>query len=385
VYQIPFDDKWTERSWPSKRIKQAPRWCSVDLRDGNQALPNPMNHERKYRLFKHLLEIGFKEIEVGFPSASQTEFDFCRYIIENNEIPEDVHIQVMCSCKENLLKRTVEAVKGAKKVIFHIYNSTSELQRRVVFDKGREGIKQLALEGVRMLKNMADEELVAHGTHVRYLYTPESFTGTELDFAVDVCNAVTKIVAPKPEDKIMINLCATVEMASPNVYADQVEWMCAHFDDRRKVTLSSHPHNDRGCGVPAAEFAQLAGADRVEGCLFGNGERTGNVCLVTLASNLFFQGIDPELDLRDIPKCIEIVEFANELPVPECNRGRVNLMKVFNNSNDGYSSSSEPSPANCSSKHLPVTASSSTTLTGYGTGSSPSGSSPASSTDGNYA
>jgi len=318
LYQILFDDKWKERSWPSKRIKQAPRWCSVDLRDGNQALANPMNHDKKLRFFRHLVEIGFKEIEVGFPAASQTDFDFCRYIIENNEVPDDVHVQVLCQCRESLLKRTVEALKGAKNVVLHIYNSTSELQRRVVFEKPRDGIKALAMEGARLVKKFADEDLVPNGTNVRYEYSPESFTGTELDFAIDICNDIVRVLSPGPKDeKVIINLPATVEMSPPNVYADQIEWMSAHFAERSKVILSLHPHNDRGCGIAAAELGQMAGADRVEGCLFGNGERTGNVCLVTLAINLFSQGVDPELDFRDIQKSIDVAEYCNELKVPE--------------------------------------------------------------------
>jgi len=316
-YSIPFDDKWKERKWPSQRMTQAPRWCAVDLRDGNQALVNPMNHDKKLRFFLHLVKLGYKEIEVGFPAASQTDFDFCRYIIENNLIPDDVYIQVLTQCRDSLIKRTVEAVTGAKKVIFHLYNSTSELQRRVVFEKSRADIKQLAVEGAVLVKRIADEQLVPQGTDVRYEYSPESFTGTELDFALDVCEDVLAILAPKPEDKLIINVPATVEMSTPNVYADQVEWMCAHFRDRGRVIVSVHPHNDRGCGVAAAELAVMAGADRVEGCLFGNGERTGNVCLVTLAMNLFTQGIDPEVDFRNIQESIEVAEYCNELMIPE--------------------------------------------------------------------
>lgn len=316
-YNIPFDDKWTERKWPSKRLTQAPRWVTVDLRDGNQALINPMNHDKKLRFFKHLVALGFKEIEVGFPAASQTDFDFCRYIIENNLLPDDCYLQVLTQCRESLIKRTIEAVSGAKNVILHIYNSTSELQRRVVFEKGRDGIKALAVEGATLIKKMADEQLVPIGCNVKYEYSPESFTGTELDFALNVCDEVIKVLAPKPEEKVIINLPSTVEMSTPNVYADQIEWMCAHFEDRSKVIVSVHPHNDRGCAVACAELAVLAGADRVEGCLFGNGERTGNVCLVTLALNLFSQGIDPELDFRDIQASIDVAEYCNELKVPE--------------------------------------------------------------------
>lgn len=316
-YKIPFDDKWTERKWPNNRITKAPRWVSSDLRDGNQSLINPMNHDKKLRFFKHLTQMGYKEIEVGFPAASQTDFDFCRYIIENNLIPDDVYIQVLTQCRDSLIKRTVEALKGAKKVIIHLYNSTSELQRRVVFDKSREGIKQLAVDGATLVKRIADESLVPLGVDVRYEYSPESFTGTELDFALEVCQEVVPILAPKPEEKLIVNLPSTVEMSTPNVYADQIEWMCAHFEDREKVIISVHPHNDRGCAVACAELAVLAGADRVEGCLFGNGERTGNVCLITLAMNIFSQGIDPEVDLRNIQESIDVAEYCNELPVPE--------------------------------------------------------------------
>jgi len=316
-YEIPFDDKWKQRAWPSKRITQAPRWCSVDMRDGNQALINPMDHDKKLRFFNHLCAMGYKEIEVGFPAASQTDFDFCRYVVDNNLIPDDVHIQVLTQCRDQLIKRTIEAVKGAKNIILHIYNSTSELQRRVVFEKPREGIKALAVEGATLIKKLSDEELVPTGSNVRFEYSPESFTGTELDFAMDVCEAVIKVLAPMPEEQVIINLPATVEMASANVYADQIEWMHTHFENREKVILSLHPHNDRGSGIAAAELGVLAGADRVEGCLFGNGERTGNVCLVTLAMNLFTQGIDPEVDLSNIQESIDVAQYCNELQVPE--------------------------------------------------------------------
>jgi len=316
-YDIPFDDKWKERKWPSKRMTQAPRWVTVDLRDGNQALINPMNHDKKVRFFMHLVSLGFKEIEVGFPAASQTDFDFCRHIIDNKLIPDDVYIQVLTQCRESLIKRSIEAVSGAKNIIMHLYNSTSELQRRVVFEKSRDGIKELAKEGARLVKRMADETLVPMGSNVRYEYSPESFTGTELDYALEVCEEVLEILAPNPEEQVIMNLPSTVEMSTPNVYADQIEWMCAHFKNREKVIISVHPHNDRGCGVACAELAVLAGADRVEGCLFGNGERTGNVCLVTLAMNLFSQGIDPELDFRNIQESIDVAEYCNELKVPE--------------------------------------------------------------------
>lgn len=314
-YEIPFDDKWTKRSWPGKRITQAPRWCTVDLRDGNQALINPMNHEKKLRLFSHLLKLGYKEIEVGFPSASQTDFDFIRYIIDNNLIPDDVYIQVLTQAREHLIRRTIEGVSGAKNVVLHLYNSTSELQRRVVFRKGREEIKQMAVEGTQLLRQLADAEL--KGVDVRLEYSPESFTGTELDFALDVCETVMDIWGATPDNQVILNLPSTVEMATPNIYADQIEWMCAHLKRRDCACISLHPHNDRGTGVAAAELALMAGADRIEGCLFGNGERTGNVCLVTLALNMFTQGIDPRVDYSDIEETITVSEFCTELKVPE--------------------------------------------------------------------
>jgi len=314
-YKIPFDAKWPKRSWPEKRITQAPRWCSVDLRDGNQALINPMNHEKKLRLFCHLLKLGYQEIEVGFPAASQTDFDFIRYIIENGLIPDGVYIQVLTQARESLIRRTIEGVRGAKNVVLHIYNSTSELQRRVVFKAGREEIKQMAIDGTKLLRKLADSEL--QGVNVRLEYSPESFTGTELDFALDVCESVCDIWGATPENQVILNLPSTVEMATPNVYADQIEWMCAHISRRDAVCISLHPHNDRGTGIAAAELALMAGADRVEGCLFGNGERTGNVCLVTLALNLFTQGIDPKVKYDDIAETIEISEFCTELRVPE--------------------------------------------------------------------
>mmetsp|Transcript_38431 Transcript_38431/g.81455 ORF Transcript_38431/g.81455 Transcript_38431/m.81455 type:complete len:609 (+) Transcript_38431:117-1943(+) len=314
-YQIPFDDKWTQRSWPAKKIEQAPRWCSVDLRDGNQALINPMNHDKKLRLFCHLLKLGYKEIEVGFPAASQTDFDFIRHIIENGLIPDDVYIQVLTQAREPLIKRTIEGVRGAKNVVLHIYNSTSELQRRVVFKASREEIKKLAVDGTKLLKDLALKEL--KGVNVRLEYSPESFTGTELDFALDVCEAVCDVWGATPDNQVILNLPSTVEMATPNIYADQIEWMCAHISKRDSVCISVHPHNDRGTGIAAAELALMAGADRVEGCLFGNGERTGNVCLVTLAINMFTQGIDPKVVYDNLDETIEISEFCTELKVPE--------------------------------------------------------------------
>mmetsp|Transcript_3458 Transcript_3458/g.8248 ORF Transcript_3458/g.8248 Transcript_3458/m.8248 type:complete len:606 (+) Transcript_3458:76-1893(+) len=314
-YQIPFDDKWPKRTWPEKRVTKAPRWCTVDLRDGNQALVNPMNHEKKLRLFLHLLKLGYKEIEVGFPAASQTDFDFIRYIIDEGLIPDDVWIQVLTQCREPLILRTIEGVKGAKNVVIHVYNSTSELQRRVVFKKGRQDIKQLALESVGLVKKLVDERMA--GMNVRLEYSPESFTGTELDFALDVSNAVIDVWKPTPSEQLILNLPGTVEMCTPNVYADQIEWMCAHINNRDCVCISVHPHNDRGTGIAAAELALMAGADRVEGCLFGNGERTGNVCLVTLALNMFTQGIDPEVSYVELEETINVAEHCTELKVPE--------------------------------------------------------------------
>ncbi|CEM18958.1 unnamed protein product [Vitrella brassicaformis CCMP3155] len=314
---VPFDDKWTRRTWPEQTISRAPRWCSVDLRDGNQALINPMSMEKKMKFFLHLVKMGYKEIEVGFPSASQIDFDFCRRIIDEGLVPDDVWVSVLVQAREHLIRRTIEAVKGSKRCLIHIYNSTSTLQREVVFKMDREGIKKLAVEGTTLIRSLAKEQLQADGTRVRLEYSPESFTGTELDFALDVCHAVMEAWEPTEEDPIIFNLPATVEMASPNVYADQIEWMHTHFKDRSKILLSLHPHNDRGTAVAAAELGMMAGADRVEGCLFGNGERTGNVCLVTLAMNLFSQGVDPEVDLSDIQRSIEVAEYCNELAVPE--------------------------------------------------------------------
>eukprot|EP00913_Durusdinium_trenchii_P035133 g32867.t1 len=287
-YQIPFDEKWPRRTWPEKRLSKAPRWCTVDLRDGNQALVNPMNHEKKLRLFLHLLKLGYKEIEVGFPAASQTDFDFIRYIIDEGLIPGDVWIQVLTQCREPLILRAIEGVKGAKNVVIHVYNSTSELQRRVVFKKDREDIKNLALESVRLVKKLVDDRM--QGTNVRLEYSPESFTGTELDFALDVCNGVVDVWQPTPEKQVILNLPGTVEMATPNVYADQIEWMCAHIKKRDSVCISVHPHND---------------------------QRTGNVCLVTLALNLFTQGIDPEVSYVDLEETIKVAEHCTELKVPE--------------------------------------------------------------------
>lgn len=314
-YKIPFDSKWAKRTWPEKTLTEAPRWCSVDLRDGNQALINPMNHEKKLRLFCHLVSLGYKEIEVGFPAASQTDFDFIRYIIDNGLIPDDVWIQVLTQAREPLIRRTIEGVRGAKNVVLHIYNSTSELQRRVVFKAERDVIKKMAVDGTKLLKELASSELKDH--NVRLEYSPESFTGTELDFALDVCEAVCDAWGATPANQVILNLPSTVEMATPNVYADQIEWMCAHLSRRDCVCISLHPHNDRGTGIAAAELALMAGADRVEGCLFGNGERTGNVCLVTLAMNLFTQGIDPQVRYHNLEETIKVAEWCTELKVPE--------------------------------------------------------------------
>ena len=303
-----------DRTWPDKKITHAPQWCAVDLRDGNQALIDPMSPERKRRMFNLLVEMGFKEIEVGFPSASQTDFDFVREIIENDMIPDDVTIQVLVQAREHLIRRTFEACAGAKNVIVHFYNSTSKLQRRVVFRKDREQIKQLATDAGELIKTIAKDY---PDTNWRWEYSPESFTGTELDFALEVCDAVVDTMEATPEQPIIINLPATVEMITPNVYADSIEWMHRNLKKRDSVILSLHPHNDRGTGVAAAELGFLAGGDRIEGCLFGNGERTGNVDLVTLGLNMLTQGVDPQIDFSDITRIREVVEYCNQLRVPE--------------------------------------------------------------------
>jgi 2-isopropylmalate synthase len=303
-----------DRTWPTKRITEAPRWCAVDLRDGNQALIDPMSPERKLKMFQLLVRMGYKEIEVGFPSASQTDFDFVRLLIEDGHIPADVTIQVLTQARNELIERTYESLKGAKQAIVHFYNSTSVLQRRVVFNQDKQGILDIALNGARKCKAM--ESTVA-GTSIYYEYSPESYTGTELEYALEVCNAVIAVLEPTPEHKMVINLPATVEMATPNVYADSIEWMSRNLDRRDSVLLSLHPHNDRGTAVAAAELGYLAGADRIEGCLFGNGERTGNVDLVTLGLNLFSQGIDPHIDFSDLDEIKRTVEYCNQLPVHE--------------------------------------------------------------------
>lgn len=303
-----------DRTWPSKRITTAPRWCAVDLRDGNQALIDPMSPERKRIMFDLLVKMGYKEIEVGFPSASQTDFDFVRSLIETNAIPDDVTIQVLTQAREELIVRTYESIKGAKQAIVHLYNSTSVLQRDVVFRKDKQGIIDIALNGARICR--ASEAMVP-GTEVYYEYSPESYTGTELEFAVDICNQVLEVFEPTPERKVILNLPATVEMATPNVYADSIEWMSRHVNHRENVIISLHPHNDRGTGIAAAELGYLAGADRIEGCLFGNGERTGNVDLVALGLNLFTQGIDPQIDFSDLDEIRRTAEHCNQLKVHE--------------------------------------------------------------------
>ena len=303
-----------DRTWPTRRITRAPRWCAVDLRDGNQALIDPMNSERKLRMFELLVGMGYKEIEVGFPAASQTDFDFVRTLIEEDRIPEDVTIQVLTQSREHLIERTYQAIAGAKRAVVHLYNSTSVVQRDVVFRADENAVLDIAVQGALLCKKY--EETVPE-TAITYEYSPESYTGTELEYALRVCNAVIEVFQPTPEDKVIINLPATVEMASPNVYADSIEWMHRHLDRRDSVVLSLHPHNDRGTGVAAAELGYMAGADRIEGCLFGNGERTGNVDLVTLGLNLFSQGIDPQIDFSDLDEVRRTVEHCNQMPVPE--------------------------------------------------------------------
>ncbi len=300
------------RQWPSRVIEKAPMWCSVDLRDGNQALVEPMGPERKRRMFDLLVEMGFKEIEVGFPAASQTDFDFVRELIEQKLIPDDVTIQVLTQAREELIERTFEAIKGAKRAIMHLYNSTSTLQRRVVFGLDRPGIVDIAVKGAKLIKTLAAQ---MPETEVIYQYSPESFTGTELDFAKEICEAVMDAWQPTPQKKVIFNLPATVEMATPNVFADQIEWFSRNVKKRDCIVLSVHPHNDRGTGVAAAELAIMAGCDRVEGTLFGNGERTGNVDIVTLALNMFSQGIEPDIEIKDIKEIVRTVEYCNQLPV----------------------------------------------------------------------
>lgn len=302
---------YPERQWPNKEIQKAPIWCSVDLRDGNQALIEPMVVEEKIEFFKLLVKLGFKEIEVGFPAASQIEYDFLRTLVEQNLIPDDVKVQVLIQCREHLIKRTFEAIQGCKNVIIHIYNSTSTLQRDVVFDMNREEIKQIAIDGTEMVKKY----MKGFDGNIQLQYSPESFTGTEMDFALEICEAVKDVWQPTVENPIIFNLPATVEMTTPNVYADQIEWMSTHFTDRDKIILSIHPHNDRGCGVAASELALLAGADRIEGTLFGNGERTGNVDVLDIAYNMFSQGINPELDIENVNEIIEVYERCTKMDI----------------------------------------------------------------------
>ncbi|WP_068259237.1 2-isopropylmalate synthase [Janibacter limosus] len=313
---IPFQDQIAvelpDRTWPDQVMTQAPRWCAVDLRDGNQALIDPMDAERKLTMFQLLVRMGYKEIEVGFPSASETDYNFCRELIDGGHIPDDVTIQVLTQCRDHLIERTFDAIAGSKQAIVHFYNSTSVLQRRVVFNSDQDGIIDIALQGARLCKKL--EETIPD-TDVYYQYSPESYTGTELDFAARICNEVIDVIDPTPDHKMIINLPATVEMASPNVYADSIEWMSRHLERRESIMLSLHPHNDRGEGVAAAELGYLAGADRIEGCLFGNGERTGNVDLVTLGMNLFSQGIDPQIDFSQMDEIRRTVEHCTQLPV----------------------------------------------------------------------
>ena len=300
-----------DRSWPNRTIDRAPIWCSVDLRDGNQALINPMNLDQKLRMFSLLTDIGFKEIEVGFPSAAAVEFDFTRTLIDNGLIPEGVYPQVLTQARDHLIRRTFQAIEGTPQAIVHLYNSTSELQRRVVFRKDRAAIRQIAVDGTRLCRELADRT----DTDIVYEYSPESFTGTELDYAVEVCDAVIEAWDPSPERRIIINLPATVELATPNVYADQIEWFLRNVQRRDSIILSLHTHNDRGTGVAATELAMLAGGERVEGTLFGNGERTGNVDIVTVALNLYTQGVDPGLDLSDVGRLLDISDTCTDLPV----------------------------------------------------------------------
>jgi 2-isopropylmalate synthase len=308
----PLPLRLPDREWPNVQIDTAPLWCAVDLRDGNQALIDPMDPSRKRKMFETLVAMGFKEIEVGFPSASQPDYDFVRTLIEEDLIPDDVTIQVLVQCRPELIERTYECLQGAPRAIVHFYNSTSVLQRRVVFDMDRDGITQIAVDAAKLCRKLEDR---LPGTDVRYEYSPESFTGTELEYAVEICAAVSDVIEPTIDRKLIMNLPATVEMYTPNIYGDAIEWFLRNVPNRDKVVLSLHPHNDRGTAVAAAEFGVMAGADRVEGCLFGNGERTGNVDLVTLALNLFSQGVDPELDVSDIDALRRTAEYCNRLPV----------------------------------------------------------------------
>jgi 2-isopropylmalate synthase len=311
-YATSFPVSLSDRTWPDKLITKAPIWCSVDLRDGNQALINPMDHKQKLEMFQLLVEIGFKEIEIGFPSAARVEFEFTRSLIEQNLIPDDVTPQVLTQARPHLIKKTFEAINGARRAIVHVYNSTSELQRRVVFRADKGAIKEIAVNAVRQIKELAEKT----ETEIVLEYSPESFTGTEIEYALEVCNAVTECWGPTPDNKLILNLPATVEMSTPNLHADQIEWFHRNLANRESVILSLHPHNDRGTGVAATELALMAGGDRVEGTLFGNGERTGNVDIVTLALNMFSQGVHPHLDLSDVKRVRELCERCTELPVP---------------------------------------------------------------------
>lgn len=315
---IPFQPlQWPNRQWPNKTITKAPIWCSVDLRDGNQALVTPMQLEEKLLMFKTLVDIGFKEIEVGFPSASETEYEILRTLIEGHHIPDDVTIQVLVQARPELIKKTFEAVKGAKNVIVHFYNSTSTLQRKVVFKEDMPGIIKIAVEGAKLIRQLTEEEIACSGMNIRYEYSPESFTGTEIDFAIEICEAVMETLGATNENPIILNLPSTVEMSTPNTYADQIEYFCTKMKNREAAIISIHPHNDRGTGVAAAELALLGGADRIEGTLFGNGERTGNLDIVTVALNMYTQGVDPELDFSNILAVKKIYEACTKMKVPE--------------------------------------------------------------------
>ena len=312
-HPIPLED----RQWPNNEITHAPIWCSVDLRDGNQALVTPMQLEEKLLMFKTLVDIGFKEIEVGFPSASETEYEILRTLIEGHHIPDDVTIQVLVQARPELIKKTFEAVKGAKNVIVHFYNSTSTLQRKVVFKEDMPGIIKIAVEGAKLIRQLTEEEIASSGMNIRYEYSPESFTGTEIDFAIEICEAVMETLGATNENPIILNLPSTVEMSTPNTYADQIEYFCTKMKNREAAIISIHPHNDRGTGVAAAELALLGGADRIEGTLFGNGERTGNLDIVTVALNMYTQGVDPELDFSNILAVKKIYEACTKMKVPE--------------------------------------------------------------------
>lgn len=315
---IPFQPlQWPNRQWPNKTITKAPIWCSVDLRDGNQALVTPMQLEEKLLMFKTLVDIGFKEIEVGFPSASETEYEILRTLIEGHHIPDDVTIQVLVQARPELIKKTFEAVKGAKNVIVHFYNSTSTLQRKVVFKEDMPGIIKIAVEGAKLIRQLTEEEIASSGMNIRYEYSPESFTGTEIDFAIEICESVMETLGTTNENPIILNLPSTVEMSTPNTYADQIEYFCTKMKNREAAIISIHPHNDRGTGVAAAELALLGGADRIEGTLFGNGERTGNLDIVTVALNMYTQGVDPELDFSNILAVKKIYEACTKMKVPE--------------------------------------------------------------------